>query len=512
MKKTALGLLLLLGINNNIYSQEYVVDSIDRKKYTGVHTTGDMGQIVNIPYFSTNKSSKQNFIIRQLRGDNLLEEGAIRLEVPATYTFKCLAYNMQNYLLVFADDSKKEDILMTVAGGNVLKKKTVKQTGNSYYNANNMGEYNVLFVVDKKGNYYLEAFDAELNSKWKKEYTAPKGVTYDILSAEYKMSNVELLRKETSDNGKYVVKTVRLQCHNGQEVAAFAINNDTVKAYPVLFEEHEGMNYNAGYFYKNGIYTDKPDGVYLASLQSDGNIYQMYTVPYSRIVEDVKETLGNKLMDNNSTLVFMAVKVSHESQEYYVSGQMINRKIVDGGAEITMGDFVTLKFDFENQYKGAFATKNEGWKIKLTGDVTKVNMVDLGRWLADAGIMQFKSYGFLPAAYPIISYVNKDKNNGMGQLCYVNVVKPEKELPELCVPITEHPTEERTYEFKGISAPAYPVLTDYISFHPHMITAIYTYELHDGVLRIRRKEMPNLEPIRIQYVHNPEPPAGSNGN
>jgi len=505
MKKTALALLMLLATNHAIYSQEYFIDSIDQKQFTGFYYSGDMAQHLAIPYFSTNKAVKQNFIIKQLNADGLIEERSASFEIPAGYSLKTLLRNDEGMLVIFANNAKKEDVFMSIAGDNIIKKKSFKQNGYTYYNASAVGNTFVLAGVDNKGDYYVESFDKELNSLWKKQYNAPRGTTYSIIGLNVNMGMLQILRKE-EENGKYKISKIGLHSDNGEEAYTSAIHNDSVKAYPTFFAEKDGMNYSGGYFYRDAIYTERPDGIYFAILRNDGIAEQVATVPYSRVVEDLKATLGSKLTDKNTTLVFTDMLVMHEMQSYYMTGQLVTSEKTEGGANITLGEYVTLKFSFENEYKGAVATKDKIATIKLKGDVSKTNITDLGIWLKNAGLLTIKGYGFLPGANPILAVKNKQDN--FDKLCFINAEKPEKQMPELCVDLTMNPMEAQVYDFNGIAAPVYPVQATNLRFHPQHLTAYYSYELFNNTLRMHRKELPMLEPIRIP-IEEPgnEPPA-----
>lgn len=503
MKKAALILLIILaGVPS--FSQEVLIDSINQKSFTGIYKFGDMGQFTIIPYFSTNKARKKNFIIKQVNSEILNEENSTELELPGDYSLKCITFNGMGYLLVMTDGAGKEDIMMSVGEGNVLKKKSWKHVeGRKYISIPTMGEDYPLMVIDKNGDYYIESFSKELESKWKKTFNAPKGVSYDIISTRTGMDGLEILRKENRQGGKYSFVTEVVRTHDGEIAHTVSINNDSVKAYPCFSAEKDGLKIDGGYFYRDGVYTGKPDGVYIAQLQSDGTVYQLLTVPYSQVVEDVKKTLGETMTNPNSTVIFTTGMVSHETQEYVMTGQVINKKQLENGAEISMKEFVTIRFSFEGQYTGAIVTKNDGRTINLTGDVSKVNINDLGVWVKNAGLLQLKSYAFLPASTPVVMYYDYDGGGNGENICFKNTVTPVKDtIPPICMPLKNIIKKDKKYAFAGIASPQYPV-HEY-GHIPHSVnhSAAYFYEFEGSIFRISKKEYPILEQIR----NMPEPP------
>jgi len=462
-----------------------------------------MAHYMYVPYFSTNKADKHNFVIKQVNNSNLQEERVTRLELPDTYVLKNSASNGEGYFLCFYDEIKKEDVFITVFNGNIVKKKSSKNSGNIYIPIGAMGSQNfVIVTINSKGNYNIEMLDMEQETKWKKTFSAPSGTSWDIVSVKAKMEGPEIIRKENKSDGKYAFTIHKIQTDNGNEIVQNTIGTDELSAYPTFFSEKDGMGFTGGFYYKNGVYANQPDGVFFAMMMPDGSLNQVVTVPYSQVVEDIKSSLGEKYASGNTAIIFSGGIMAHETQSYIMTGQVITKENKDVGCSIQTGDFVTVKFSFNQKYKGATVVKIPEQTISLTGDVSKTNIVDLGVWLKNASLLNFRYFLSTPGN-PIIGYTTKQKDD-MVSLCFKNVGLKSDTTQPVCLPVKRLPETTATYKFSGITVPLYPIANHSIFTHPHEFMNVSVYELDKNTLFVRKMPLPPLEKIQIRV--EPEKP------
>lgn len=492
MKKTIIVILLSLISFSIVHAQEFMIDSIKSSQFIGLQWGGDMNQMLYLPYFTTNKADKKNFIIRQLNPMSFNEEITTRLELPTTYQLKTTAFNGTVHLLIFADDSKKEDVIISVSNGNIIKKKTFKQDGSTYIPFNiNSSEQFIVATISDKGNYRIEAMDVNLEPQWKKSYNAPSGTTWNIVSMKTNMVGLEIIRKESKANAAYSFNLQMIQTLNGDEIANTTLKNDEFVAYPTSFSEKDGMKFMSGYYYKNNIFTKSPDAVFFASINPDGNIDRTISVPYSQVIEDLKSTLGNKLSSPESAIVFADGTFSHETQTFFLTGQVITRTIEEGGAKISMSNFVTLKFNMEKGYEGATSIKSKEKNITLKGDLSKTNILDLGVWIKNAGLLSFKYYTRIPGQ-PLFAYEEIDENNH-ANLCFKNSGLTKDTNNVMCTPITREPLKQFTFDFPGTIAPSYPTLKHALHVGEHDIMRFTLHELNKEMLLLKKFDMPPFQ-------------------
>lgn len=503
MRRIISALLLSSCFIADSVAQEQFVDSISKRKHLGLVSGGDMGQIYYFPYFNNSKTDKHNFVVRTYGGPTLLEEQSMRLELPTSYRLDASAFNGQSFLFIFFDEAKKEDVFISVVQGNIYKKKSVKHSGATYKTFVVPGENFVVMTIENKGDYNIQMLNNDLEAKWKKDFPAAKGVTTDIVSIMAKMDAIQVLKKESESNGRYTFSMQSVQTFEGTELGNNKLITDSVRPYPVMMIENEGLTASAGFYYQNGTFSAAPLGAFCAIISPEGRIEQMFTVPYSQVVEDVKATLGDKLTNANSTLTLSGFLMSHEKQQYFITGQVITKTPEEGGAVIETGDFVTMKFTFEGAYKGATVTKNVHGpqKIKLKGDLSKINMPDLGMWMKNAGLLQFSHFVFMPAANPVFAYTSPINNQF--NICISNAGLAKDTLDPVCMPVLmENISDNQTYKYTpGIPSylPAQKIL-----INPHEQARIGTIQFTEDRMVLRKIDLPDIQHIRIEAM--PEQP------
>ncbi|HEY9177300.1 MAG TPA: hypothetical protein VIN07_06395, partial [Flavipsychrobacter sp.] len=249
--------------------------------------------------------------------------------------------------------------------------------------------------------------------------------------------------------------------------------------------------------FTDGIYSANPVGVFFALVTPDGNIERLTTVPYSQVIEDLKNTVGAKLSDNNSTIIFTGGFMAHEIQSFVIVGQLISRQNKDNTATITFGDFVSLKFSMEQKYKGAVSTSYEGSQLVINNISPSTNTIDLGMWLNNASLLPYSHLVNAPGM-PIMAY-RKYEKGGEANLCFKPLgVKNDTTQPE-CIMLYRFPQTPAPYEFTGTLA-VKPLLYSAIIPSAHDMNNIATYQLNDNTLLLTKMAIPKLDNIMVPIM------------
>lgn len=492
---SALLFVLILFSYNSSSAQEMVIPDIDTTKYNGFVTGGGMESFMYVPYFIT-RDETANFVISQLNTETLIEEQMIPLELPKSYTLKSSGQSMGTYLLLFYDTDKKEYVLMTVVEKNIAKKETVNIKRDAYHILNtNIPEGFITLAINKKG-FTLQKINLELETKWEKSIEPASGKDMEVINITGGLEGLNILYKEETDEGKYSFTTMILQPENGEAITKNTLMLGDVPAYPTFISVHEGMGIMGGYYFNDGKYRDKPDGIFMAMSSPEGDIEDYKKVPYSQIIEDLKNTAGGKLNDANTSIAFVDGMVAHGTQSMMMTGQIFTKKDVTGGAVINTADVATLKFHFEKGYKGANVTKLSNEKITINGDVTSAKIVDIGTHLAKSRLFPVQQYANVPDQ-AIIRYHMRDINN-MIQACFKNAGLSADTSKEMCVPLGELPKSMPKYNYEDIKLPMVIPNTRYGSMtSPHDMDKVLTYELREGALFMRKTELPDIHMLAV---------------
>lgn len=492
MKKLAITSILVMSITCNVQAQEMVMDSINRDKFTGIHQAGDMGQFVYIPYFTTNKSDKKNFAIRLLNAQTFSEEQNLRFELPGTYSLMASAYNGNSYLLYFYNETGKEDIFVTTNGENIVKKKTSKHTGVDYSLFGNVGPEDFVIVsTDNKGNYSARKVGIDLENKWERKSSSPSGIDRQIVSIRNNMGRLEVVRKDSKSGNKYEFSTHHIQMDSGEDIAQNVFKHGDEKLYPTFFSEKDGMNFTGGYYYTDGVYSKQPLGVFFAVISPEGTIEQIAQVPYSQVIEDLKNTVGPEIARENTAIIFTNGYMAHETQQFVMAGQVMTRQDGENISTINFDDFISIKFSIEHQsYKGASSTKYDGSQIELKGNLSNTNSLDLGIWMNSLSLLPFSHFVNMPGN-PVIAYKDYGKD-GQVNICFRLLgAKNDTTSPE-CVMLFRERQNFEPYLFSG-KLTEKPVQYFGIIPSEHDFGNVTTYELTKNLLLIARTPLPRLD-------------------
>lgn len=507
MKRIVSAIVFVVLAFSSSFCQELLVNGIKNNKFHGVVSGGDMEQYMYTASFITPIEGKKNFLIKHVSPQVFVEEQKVELELPESYVLKTSSFAMNNHFLIFYDENKKEDVFITVEGENISKKKTSKHTNDTYIAiiTNNSEDF-VYATVDKKGNYKLTMIDIALQKKWEKSFSSPSGTTWNIISIKGDMDGISILRKENKSDNKYAFTKHVVSISDGNDMFVKTLGNEDFYPYPTFISSKEGMSFTGGFYYNNGIQTGKPDGVYFALLSPDCNLEQTSKVPFSQVIEDIKNTSGSKLLNDNTSICFLDGYMSHETQSFILIGQLFTSKKTEQGVEIQTGEIITVEFSMEQQYIEATATKIDQQTIKLNGDFEGVNNLDLGIWMKHANLFSYKMT-FPSPGYPMIGYITKNKNEPM-KFCFKNVGIKQDTAKTLCDPVTKFDRHDLIYEFKGNKAPIYPSINNKIILDHMNPMSVISCELEKDVLYLTKVQTPNLEGITIhrqQQEENTEP-------
>lgn len=494
MKKTVPFLIAICALQPAI-AQEFALAEIDKTKPFDIVVNGMPDMSITIPHFVTGDGANKKFSVVTLGSHDLREAGRTELEIPSSYEYKASTSAMGTHMLIFYDKNKKEDVFIAMTEQNVTEKKTFKSKGLSYQfvNAGNPEIFS-LIAFNPSGSYTVQAINQKLEQQWERTF-APKGKTqWDILSIDNTMEGAVATIKETEADGKVAFIKQRIPFNKEEEIQATTIKVEDKNVYPTFTTNKDGMSFAGGYFYNNGVYNYQPDGVFFAMLSPEGNADMFAKVPFSQIIEDLKTTVGSKLNEPNTTIIFSDGMIDHGSQNVIMSGQVIT-KGKDG--VITTGEVVTIIMNTEKGYIRSSTVDVGNHSITLSGDHTKTNIVDLGMWMRRAGLMPFTNYaqGHMP---PILTYKSYNQD-GRIEYCYKNAALKLDTGQHQCEPLIEEAKSADKYTFSGIAIPQYPKTNYGTILIPDQMDGITKYEMKDFLL-LQKLPAPNLENIRVEML------------
>ncbi len=511
MNRILTGILCLAFLNAN--AQEGIIDSIKKSSYTGMYQSGEMNEILYLPYFTTNKQNKKNFTISQINTESLQEENVINVELPESYELKTSTFNGAAYILHFYDNSKKEDVLITTElDGNIKGKAQLKGSSQVVLLGGNSPEGFIAIQINKRNGYKVSMFDMDIKPKWEKSFKPSSG-NWDVVGINANIERIMVVRKESSSGNKYVFTTHAIQPEMGETVSESRLQSDEIAPYPTFFTTNEGISISGGVYYNGGMYNESnPDGVFMSMLAPDGGVEQIMKVPYSQVIEDLKNTVGDNLTKRNSGIAFTSGVFSHELQQYIMVGEIFeiskNERV---GGTVTLKDIVLVSFDFELKYKGSRSIALKNKMINLKGDLSKTNKIDIGTWLSRSSITRFKYfYGHSANA---IAYTNNP--DGADKLCYKSTYVDSIDGP--CFEITQMiKGNQNTFMFDADEPLKKPVFNYGVLPSAMNVETVTTFEYDGNLLFLRKITAPPLEDFMVDMElanqeHDPpmdeEPPA-----
>ncbi len=187
-----------------------------------------------------------------------------------------------------------------------------------------------------------------------------------------------------------------------------------------------------------------------------------------------------------------------------MTGQVLTRKDNEnGGCTVTLSEFVTVEVSIEGTFKNATIVNTTPQTITLNGDVKSTNILDLGIWLSNAGLLHFKYYVNTPGN-PIMAYVHIDEN-GVSNLSFKNVGLENDTLDALRIPLNREPRKSTPYTFTGMSTPPNVANPNSVILTEPVPMSYSTYGLIEDHLTIRKMPLESLDRLRVDIMPD-EPP------
>lgn len=493
--KKSIGIAMLLLTAISAYSQEIVIDSINTNNFNGFYRSGPAGEMLSIPYFKSNQKSGQNFVIKSVNTMDLNEIPPVLLELPQSYNLVSSASGMEGGLLVFYDKAENNYALLIIKENNVVKKKTIKASGNSIKAINGQApETYVIIEIGKKGDYTLYTYNNQLEEINKKSYSPASGTTWKIVSMETNMEGLQILRKETAKDGKYTFKMIGIATEGLDEAYSQALTVNNINTYPTFITENEGIAMSGGVYYRNGVDKDQnPDGLYVATMTPNGEVEQAMEVPYSQVIEDLKTELGDKLSKKHTGIILTGATISHDLQRYLLAGEVFTRTDnPNGGSTFTTEDIVILGFNFEGKYLGAERIAVPLKKATVKGDVSGISDMDLAVWMNKSGFGSFQSFfntPVLPSAVYLVTNTNQPN-----KICMQQTGTLRKELHKACmdIPLAEG-NITYTYDYTATAAPVYNFSKLNVLPNKMNMENISYYKIGDNRISILNMPAPSME-------------------
>ena len=485
-------------------AQESILDSINTKSFTGIYQAGEMGEFIYVPYFSIDKEAKKNFIIKQLNGESLNTEGEVAIEIPTSYKLQTSAFNGSAYLLYFYDKNKKEDVLITLGVDGVVKKRITTKASSERVipMAGSEPESFVIVRVSKKGSYKISKTNINLEPAWEKSFKPTAG-SWTVVNVNNSIEGLSITRKENLGNNQYKFTVHTIQPDQGETISEAQIKQGDITGYPNFFHNSQGMGFCGGVYYKNGTYNSKnPDGIFGAMLSPDGSIEQMMNVPYSQLIEDVKNSVGSELAKANAGIVFSKGMFAPDIDGAIMVGEVYRvDKNEDKGGKVYLKDFIVIQFGREGKYKKATVIKSPQRVLTLNGDLSTTNNIDIANWLVNSSLTKFQYFlANMPYAFGFIT--DKDE---VDNICFHGTLKVADTIPPACFEIAQMKQgANKTYKFskgslKNNNPKQFGIVPNPMSFEK-----VTTYELAHNMVFFRKIPAPDLEEFMV--VIEPEEP------
>lgn len=503
MKHILLALTILFA-STQLYAQEAVLPGINKANYSGMYQSGEMGEILLVPYFSKEKADNKNFFVKRVSAMSLREEETMSLELPESYKLETMGFNMGVYVFIFTDKSKKETVLMTVRESTVLSKKTIDGSA-SWKVLRTMDPQNFgLATIKKNGAYTIEVMSDQLESKWKKTFN-PEKSSWDVVSMESVMDKIVVIRRLLSDNGSYSYYVHTIQSETGENSNVTDMVGPDFQAYPTFFSTTEGITYVGGYYYKDAIMKGNPTGFFFATLTPEGNMNQVSKIPYSQILESVNKQLGEELTNQNNNIIFTMGGMSMSSPTYTIAGHVFSRQNNTSGTGVFKSkDIIAMRLNDQMEFKKAFVVEVPEQEIQINGNISKVNDIDLAYWMNQNDFLPLKFIKQMEGV-PKVAYMKKE-GKAPRQLCFTPLFLSKNDTTEMCV--------EASRDIENANAPtSFTFSTPYIyntptrgilynNMDPNSLKA---YEINNGELMIWGINLPETEPEMDELMEEEEP-------
>lgn len=492
MKHILLALTILFA-SSQLYAQEAVLPGINKVNYSGMYQSGEMGEILLVPYFSKEKVDNKNFFVKRVGAMSLREEETMSLELPESYKLETMGFNMGIYTFIFTDKSKKETVLMTVRESKVLNKKTIDGSASWKVLGTMDPESFALVTIKKNGAYTIEAMSADLESKWKKTFN-PEKSSWDVVSMERVMDKIVTVRRLLSDKGFYSYYVHTIQSENGENSTITDLAGQDFQAYPTFFNSSEGMTYVGGYYYKDAIIKGNPTGLFFATLTPEGSMDQVAKIPYSQILESVNKQLGEELTNQNNNIIFTMGGMSMSSPTYTIAGHVFSRQNNTSGTGVFKSkDIIAIRLNDQMEFKKAFVVEVPEQEIQINGDISNVNDIDLAYWMDKNDFLPLKFIKQMEGV-PQVAYIKKE-GKAPRQLCFTKLFTSKDDTTETCV--------EASRDIDNANAPAsftfsspytYNTSTRGILYNNMDPNSLKAYEINNGELMIWGVSLPETEP------------------
>ncbi|MCB0700585.1 MAG: hypothetical protein H6551_11865 [Chitinophagales bacterium] len=519
MKKTGIILLMLLAFAQT-KAQEFFIDSMDMSSFKGF-CTNEMGDMLGIPYFSTNKDNKQNFVIKRVNAMNLIIDGEQRLEIPETYKYINGSMSGGSYLMLFYDTKASETVMMLVSNNNVEVKKTIKAGANEVMALTSpMPDNYTVITSGKRGAYTITLYNRSLEKVMENTFSPPAGKTRNIVSVKTTMEGIKIVYRDTDKDNKFAFHTQNIRPDSLIETFNIKATYKNINTYPTFSFNKDGITCTGGIYYQNGLNNNqKPDGVYISTLTPDGKPEMTAEVPYSQVIEDLKERIGDALSAKNTGIIFTGGIMAHESQSLFMIGEMFTRNDnTSGGSVVKQQDLIILRFNMEGKYLGAEHIKVAPKEATVSGDLSKLSNMDLAAWLRNSGFGTFKYFMNAPMV-PAMVYLKIDGKEP-SQLCFQQGGSLKKQGSPHCFDVAPDPISniKFTYKYNASALPNYPLSALDIIPNEHVIESASAYKLEDTRLRFIKVLAPPMDAFMDEELmqafmpqhEEPEPPHEDN--
>ncbi|MEZ5018450.1 MAG: hypothetical protein R2800_15425 [Flavipsychrobacter sp.] len=413
--------------SNTTQAQEFVLDSIAANTTPLLIPGSGMSQMTYALYKKTGHKDK---ITLAMLDPMLAPMMTQELDTKGLGDVLAFAGNDQASLFLFYDNSKKKATLATFGpDGNIITEKAYKgiTIGDdvTLYRALSPEGFVLVSQTSKKAGFKVEGIDSKLDIKW----------TYNgkqkMVAVDQSMDILNITAVSQSAQGNETYSIISIQTETGDAAAENVLKHEEQLLYPTFTSNKEGMGFTGGLFFKDGNPNNKtPDGIFIAQVSPDGEMAEFATVPYSLIIEDIKdEQVSEQLASGKYKLMPVATTRKMDGSGSILVCELFSRKkTADGNTRFEVMDMVSINFNIEQKYESLSVIKKEKKSATVKGELAKANHDwSVATWLLQKGFFDFKllqDFGGRQA----LGYTTV--NNGEQSLCFNNLSAAKSD----CVP------------------------------------------------------------------------------
>lgn len=394
--------LIALQLSIIAVAQEAIIQNMTRG-FQGVFTAQD-GNLYYTYHIKDKENSKDKAVLEVYSfNQELMPKDTSSIEISKSATVLSSALNMDTYLFILADQSKKSITTLAYHIKNGIIKNTSQQNlSSAYFDIDHFISVSpampegFLIVSEehgKKNGYKIEALDREMNIKWSKSYMPEKG-DWSIVRSYPNMERLSVLRKEQNGN-KYSYTMQGIQGDMGDEMFSSDLNDSEDDVVITGINTHMELTSLAGLYYKNGKTDKKPEGIFFRLLGPAGDPMKNVKIPMSEISEKVGGHTGANIA--TGAYKMYPLDISRSPGGYLGVAELYTGESISGNEKsYTVMDFVLFHMNdvpadvIDTNIR--IESREKGYRQAIIkGDVSDKSDLEIAGWLYRNNFFSYRS-------------------------------------------------------------------------------------------------------------------------